>query len=104
MWRKWLTCRNFERRSLEFVNEPARPVIVKVIEYISEFKRQKEKPNWDVVRSQISGPLLEVRDRVNEELARRESKDALVPIDRDPVPAKYSELVKRYYEKLGSEK
>jgi hypothetical protein len=70
----------------------------------SEFKRQKEKPNWDVVRSQISGPLLEVRDRVTEELARRESKDALVPIDRDPVPAKYSELVKRYYEKLGSEK
>jgi hypothetical protein len=70
----------------------------------SEFKRQKEKPNWDVVRTQISGPLLEVRDRVAEELARRESKDALVPIDRDPVPAKYSELVKRYYEKLGSEK
>ncbi|HUR44318.1 MAG TPA: hypothetical protein VMZ27_00485 [Candidatus Saccharimonadales bacterium] len=70
----------------------------------SEFKKQKEKPNWDVVRSQISGPLLEVRDRVAEELARRESKDALVPIDRDPVPAKFTELVKRYYEKLGSEK
>jgi hypothetical protein len=26
-----------------------------------------------------------------------------VPIDRDPVPRKFSELVRRYYEKLGSE-
>ena len=48
------------------------------------------------------GPLNEVRNRIAEELARRESKDALVPIDRDPVPARYSDLVRRYYEKLGS--
>jgi hypothetical protein len=68
----------------------------------SNFKKQGEKPKWAEVRSQISGPLLEVRDRVAEELARRESKDALVPIDRDPVPARYSDLVRRYYEKLGS--
>ena len=36
-----------------------------------------------------------------EELARRESNDALVPIDRDPVPPQFSELVRRYYEQLG---
>jgi hypothetical protein len=42
-----------------------------------------------------------LRERVQEELARRESKDALVPIDRDPVPSRYSELVRRYYEQLG---
>jgi hypothetical protein len=24
-----------------------------------------------------------------------------VPIDRDPVPTRYSELVRRYYEELG---
>ncbi len=35
-------------------------------------------------------------------MARRESSEALVPIDRDPVPAKFSDLVRRYYEKLGS--
>jgi hypothetical protein len=46
---------------------------------------------------------VEVRNRVAEELARREKADALVPIDRDPVPNKFSDLVKRYYEKLGSE-
>jgi hypothetical protein len=55
------------------------------------------------VKEQISGPLFEVRNRVAEELARREKSDSLVPIDRDPVPTKYSELVRRYYEKLGSE-
>jgi hypothetical protein len=56
-----------------------------------------------LVKSQISGPLVEVRDRVAEELARREKSDSLVPIDRDPVPGKYSDLVRRYYEKLGNE-
>ncbi len=50
---------------------------------------------------QIAGPLVELRSRVSEELARRESKEALVPIDRDPVPTRYSELVRRYYEELG---
>ena len=44
---------------------------------------------------------MELRARVAEELARRESKEALVPIDRDPVPTRYSELVRRYYEELG---
>ena len=54
-----------------------------------------------MVRLQIAGPLVEVRDRISEELVRRESNEAMVPIDRDPVPAKFSELVRRYYEQLG---
>ncbi len=66
-----------------------------------DFKREGKKPDWAVVRLQIAGPLVEVRDRVAEELARRESNDALVPIDRDPVPPQFSELVRRYYEQLG---
>ena len=66
-----------------------------------ELKREGKKPDWAVVRLQIAGPLVEVRDRVAEELARRESNDALVPIDRDPVPPQFSELVRRYYEQLG---
>jgi len=66
-----------------------------------DLRREGKKPDWAVVRLQISGPLVEVRDRVAEELARRESKDALVPIDRDPVPPQFSELVRRYYEQLG---
>lgn len=69
----------------------------------SEFKRHSKNPQWPLVKSQISGPLVEVRNRVAEELARREKSDSLVPIDRDPVPGKYSDLVRRYYEKLGTE-
>ena len=70
----------------------------------ADLKRHGKEPQWPLVKSQISQPLAEVRSRISEELARRESKDALVPIDRDPVPNKFSELVRRYYEKLGSEK
>jgi hypothetical protein len=68
-----------------------------------EIKRHAKSPQWDIVRTQIAGPLVDVRNRVAEELARREKPDSLVPIDRDPVPTKFSELVKRYYEKLGRE-
>ena len=68
-----------------------------------EFKRDLKKPDWAIVRLQVMQPLAEVRDRIADELARRESSDALVPIDRDPVPNRYSELVRRYYEGLGKE-
>jgi hypothetical protein len=66
-----------------------------------ELKRHSKEPQWDLVQMEIAGPLLQLRMRVSEELARRESKEALVPIDRDPVPTRYSELVRRYYEELG---
>ncbi|HEY2951884.1 MAG TPA: hypothetical protein VGK40_04830 [Verrucomicrobiae bacterium] len=68
-----------------------------------EFKRHGKAPQWELVQSQVAGPLAEVRHRVGEELAKRLSNDALVPIDRDPVPNKFSDLVRRYYEKLGTE-
>jgi len=69
-----------------------------------EFKRDLKKPDWAVVRLQVMKPLIEVRDRITDELARRQSPDALVPIDRDPVPERYSELVRRYYEELGKDR
>jgi hypothetical protein len=67
----------------------------------AEFKRHSLAPKWDLVKSQIATPLAQLRDRVADELARREKTDSLVPIDRDPVPAKFTDLVRRYYEKLG---
>ncbi len=67
----------------------------------SEFKRNETVPKWDIVKTQISKPLAELRNRLNDELARRESRESLVPIDRDPVPVKYSDRVRRYYEELG---
>ena len=69
-----------------------------------EFRRDRKKPDWAVVQLEVVKPLVEVRQRVAEELARRGSREALVPIDRDPVPTKYTELVRRYYEELGKDR
>jgi hypothetical protein len=82
------------RREVAEIREAAKTVR-------SEYKRNGDIPKWDLVKLQISKPFAELRNRVNEELARRESKDSLVPIDRDPVPVKYSDRVRRYYEELG---
>lgn len=64
---------------------------------------ESKKPDRAVVNLQILKPLVEVRSRVAEELARRDSKDSLTPIDRDPVPNRYAESVRRYYEELGKD-
>lgn len=69
-----------------------------------DFKRDLKKPDWATVQLQVLKPLVEVRSRITEELARRDSKDPLVPIDRDPVPNRYAESVRRYYEELGKDK
>ena len=68
----------------------------------SEFKKGAKPPQWDLVKQDILKPLLEVRERIADELSRRDSNESLAPIDRDPVPSKYSDLVKRYYETLGN--
>jgi hypothetical protein len=68
----------------------------------TEIKRHSKEPNWDLVRASVVEPLNELQRRVGEELLRREPKDSLVPIDGDPVPDKYAEEVRRYYERLGS--
>ncbi|WP_256199205.1 hypothetical protein [Verrucomicrobium spinosum] len=36
-----------------------------------------------------------------EELARKESANPLAPLDRDPVPHRFREQVRRYYTELG---
>jgi hypothetical protein len=69
-----------------------------------EFRRSQQRPDWAVVRLEVVRPLVEVRERLAEELARRDPGDQLVPIDRDPVPGRYSELVRRYYEQLGKDR
>jgi hypothetical protein len=69
----------------------------------AEFKRHGKEPQWDLVQQTITNPLAELRDRISEELAALESDEAMVPIDRDPVPGRFAELVRRYYENLGGE-
>lgn len=67
-----------------------------------DLRRHSEAPNWDLVQLEISQPLAELRDRLMQEILKRTSPDALVPVDRDPVPSQYQERVRRYYEQLGS--
>ncbi|MBN2317048.1 MAG: hypothetical protein JXM79_24185 [Sedimentisphaerales bacterium] len=70
----------------------------------AEFTRHGKEPQWDMVRQMITKPLTELRDRISEELSSLESVEAMVPIDRDPVPGRFADLVRRYYENLGGEK
>jgi hypothetical protein len=67
----------------------------------AELRRHSTEPNWDLVQQQVAGPLVELRDRVATELLRRTAKQAIIPLDRDPVPPKYTEKTRLYYERLG---
>jgi len=69
----------------------------------AEFTRHGKEPQWDLVEQQITNPLMELWNRIGEELAKLNSDEAMVPIDRDPVPGRFAELVKRYYENLGGD-
>jgi hypothetical protein len=69
----------------------------------AEFKRHGTEPQWDLVRSQIMEPLAELRQRVGERLAQLQSDEALVPIDRDPVPDRFADVVRSYFENLGQQ-
>jgi hypothetical protein len=71
---------------------------------VREEVRHAKAPNWDVVRVSIVEPLNELRRRIGEEILRRAPDGSLVPIDRDPVPPRYADSVREYYEKLGSGK
>ena len=67
-----------------------------------DLKRDSKLPNWDLVKTSIYGPMLELQQQLAEEIARRAPSDDVVPIDCDPVPDRYTDLVERYYERLGS--
>jgi len=70
----------------------------------TEARRHAELPQWSVLETEVVRPLSELRDKVGEELRRvSPDKDKLAPIDRDPVPSRYSELVRRYYKSLARE-
>jgi hypothetical protein len=68
----------------------------------ANYRQYQRRPDADIVRQQILAPMTQVRAWLQEEQARKDKSDSLVPLDRDPVPDNYSELVREYYEKLGS--
>ncbi len=67
-----------------------------------EWQRHGAAPQWELVQTAILDPLLDVQGWLKQELARREDPTTLQPIDRDPVPDKFAESVRRYYESLGA--
>ena len=69
-----------------------------------DFKRHSKEPEWDLVKMKVLQPMMELQQRLAEEIAKRSSNESLVPIDRDPVPARFAEQVREYYERLGSGK
>jgi hypothetical protein len=48
--------------------------------------------------------MQQLEQRLAEELRKRESNRAMVPIDREPIPEEFDGLVQRYYELLGQER
>jgi hypothetical protein len=68
-----------------------------------ESRRQSRLPQWDLVEEMVATPLRELKKRVSDELMRQSAeKNAIVPLDRDPVPDRYQDAVRDYYERLGS--
>lgn len=70
----------------------------------TEYRRNNMAPQAGSILARITQPLAELRDRVTEELAKRDAANSLAPVDRDPVPQPYRDLVRRYYSELGEGK
>ena len=67
----------------------------------ADSQRHGKEPQWDLVQNQVINPLVELRQRISERLAQLQSDKAMVAIDRDPVPDRFTELVRTYFENLG---
>ncbi|HEX3717167.1 MAG TPA: hypothetical protein VH595_04295 [Verrucomicrobiae bacterium] len=67
----------------------------------ADYRQHGRKPDPKFLSAQVLNPLAEVRTRLDEDLARLANVKSLVPLDHDPVPENYSEMVRKYYEKLG---
>lgn len=90
----------------ELLNRPElRNEAAKVLDQAREMRVDHERnevaPQAEHLQMRILNPLMELRDRVAEELAKRDAKNPMVPVDRDPVPPAFRDLVKRYYQELG---
>jgi len=67
-----------------------------------DWQREATEPQWDLVDTGIIKPLEDARAWLRSELSRLEDPEILQPIDRDPVPEKYAESVRKYYEALSA--
>jgi hypothetical protein len=85
------------RNSVAKVRDDARAMRI-------DFRRDDLPPGAATITQRITEPLVELRQRLNEELAKLNRENPVAPIDRDPVPTEFRDLVRRYYEELGAGK
>ncbi len=70
-----------------------------------DYQRHSKEPQWELVQELVAKPLAQLRESVQAELLRKSAdRNAVVPIDRDPVPTVYEQRLRQYYENLGSQK
>ena len=70
----------------------------------SDFHRHGTEPQWELVESELLDEMRSLQNRLTQEILAAESDRSMVPIDREPVPEAFDELVQRYYELLGRER
>ncbi len=66
------------------------------------YLRNRVPPQWNLVSSTVIEPLNQVSAALHQQLLRADQPNSLQPVDQDPVPDKYANAVKRYYEALGN--
>ncbi len=72
-------------------------------EALRESKRHAKEPQWGLVKRMVADPLSQLREAVQLELLKRSAdRNAVVPIDRDPVPSGFEDQLRQYYENLSS--
>lgn len=67
-----------------------------------DLKRHSPEPDWKKIKLELAEPLAELQSRVSQEILRRDPKNVLVPLNKEPVPTKYENAVRKYYETLGT--
>lgn len=83
------------RNSVAQVRDDARAMRI-------DFRRDNQPPEAASINQKITEPLIELRQRISEEIAKMNRENPVAPIDRDPVPSEFRDLVRRYYEELGA--
>lgn len=66
-----------------------------------DFKRHSRVPDQEKIDQEVLKPLAEAARELDARLKEIERKDPLAPVGRDPVPDRYTEIVRRYFEELG---
>ncbi len=70
-----------------------------------DYARHSKEPQWDLVRELVAKPLAQLRETVRAELLRKSAdRNAIVPIDRDPVTKSLRGPIETLLRKPGSQK